>query len=72
MADVANTKSTGPVSQGMISGGSTFNPKLKANLGGPKALNNSSEEARRTIMGMRVASTGLNGNVEGTLTHPPR
>lgn len=64
---------TGPVSKDVHSGGTTFNPKLKANAGTMKSLNNSSEEARRTIMGMKYSSTGTTfpTNVESVMTRKP-
>lgn len=72
MANVAGTKSTGPVSKDAVSGGKTFTPRLRVSQTGPKALTNNSEEARRTIMGMRVASTGFDGNVERAMTRAPK
>lgn len=72
MANVAGTKATGPVSKDTVSGGKTFTPKLRAASATPKALSNSSEEARRTIMGMRVASTGFESNVEHVMTKAPK
>lgn len=72
MANVANTKSTGPVSKDVVSGGTTFKPRLRVSQTPMKALTNSSEEARRTIMGLRVASTGFSGSVESAMTKAPR
>lgn len=65
MANVANTKATGPASKDAVSGGSTFTPRFKAQTGPIKELSNSSEDARRTIMGLRVASIGF-GNDPGS------
>lgn len=65
---------TGPVSKDVHSGGTTFNPKLKANAGSMKSLNNSSEEARRTIMGMKYSGgsgTSFPSNVESAMTRKP-
>lgn len=72
MANVANTKATGPVSKDAVSGGTTFSPRLRAPQGAMKSMNNSSEEARRTIMGLRVASTGFSGSVESAMTKAPK
>lgn len=63
---------TGPVSKDVHAGGTTFTPKLKAQQGSMKTLNNSSEEARRTIMGMRVASTSFGGDPATALQHKPK
>ena len=59
MANVANTKNTGPTSDRAVSGGTTFPIKEKVGpgTGGNWTLSTGSEEARRTIMGMRVQST---------------
>lgn len=58
MANVANTKNTGPTSKDAVSGGTKFPLKEKAgSIGGMPALGTSSEEAHRTIMGMRMQST---------------
>lgn len=65
---------TGPVSKGVHSGGQTFNPKLKANAGSMKSLSNSSEEARRTIMGMKyggASGTSFPTNVQAAMTRKP-
>lgn len=62
---------TGPVSKDVHAGGTTFTPKLKATQGTMKKLTTSSEEARRTIMGMRVASTGFGGDPAAALRRPP-
>lgn len=64
---------TGPVSKDVHSGGQTFNPKLKANVGSMKSLSNSSEEARRTIMGMKYNNSGSSfpTNVEAAMTRKP-
>lgn len=74
MANVANTKATGPVSKDVVSGGKTFTPKLSV-PGSPNGLggmaNNGFEEARRKIMSLRAASSGLNSNVESVLTKKP-
>lgn len=62
---------TGPVSKDVHAGGSTFNPKLKATQGAMKKLTTSSEEARRTIMGMRVSSTSFGGDPASILQRKP-
>lgn len=65
---------TGPVSKDVHSGGKTFTPKLKANVGSMKSLSNSSEEARRTIMGMKysgASGTSFPTNVESAMTRKP-
>lgn len=64
---------TGPVSDDVHSGGKTFTPKLKANAGTMKNLGNNSEDARRTIMGMRYASNGTTfpSNVESAMKRKP-
>lgn len=64
MANVANTKATGPASKDTVSGGKTFTPRFKAQTGPTKEMSNDSEAARRTIMGMRIASTDF-GNDPG-------
>ena len=60
MANVANTKATGPASPNAISGGKKL-PFLtnEADMSGHSlaGLSTSSEEARRTIMSMRIQST---------------
>lgn len=65
---------TGPVSKDVHSGGQTFNPKLKANVGTLKGLTNSSEEARRTIMGMKYSNSGTSfpTNIESAMTRKPK
>lgn len=62
---------TGPVSKDVHAGGQTFNPKLKVPASSPKSLTNSSEEARRTIMSMRVASTSFGGDPANVLRRKP-
>lgn len=58
MANVANTKNTGPASKDAVSGGTKFPIKDKqGSIGGMPALGTSSDEAQRTIMGMRMQST---------------
>lgn len=64
MANVAGSAATGPVSKDVVSGGKKFPLKKQAQTGGSYNLSNSSEDARRTIMGMRVQSTGFNSGVE--------
>lgn len=66
------TTITGPVSKDVHAGGTTFSPKLKAPQGAMKKLTTSSEEARRTIMGMRVASTNFGGDPANVLRHKPK
>lgn len=66
---------TGPISKDVHSGGQTFTPKLKANVGSMKGLSNSSEEARRTIMGMKyrgLGGTSFPTNVESVMTRKPK
>lgn len=72
MANVANTKSTGPVSKDAVSGSNTFKPKLSVPQTAMKELTNRSEDARRTIMGLRIASTGFSGSVERAMTKAPK
>lgn len=64
---------TGPVSNDVHAGGKTFTPKLKANAGTMKGLSNNSEEARRTIMGMKYANSGTSfpTNIESAMTRKP-
>lgn len=73
MANVANTKSTGPVSKDVVSGGKTFTPKLTVagSSNGLGGMSNNLEGARSKIMSLRVSSTGLNSNVESVLTRKP-
>lgn len=68
MADV-----TGPVSKDVHTGGNTFTPKIKANAGAMKGLTSNTEEARRTIMGMRYSNSGTSfpTNVESAMTRKP-
>lgn len=72
MANVAGTKATGPVSKNAVSGGKTFTPSPKFTDTNMPKLTNTSEEARRKIMGLRMQSTGFGTNIEGTLTKAPR
>ena len=67
MANVAGSAATGPVSKDAVSGGKKFPLKKQDSTGGSYSLSNSSEEARRTIMSMRVQSTGFNGGVESAI-----
>lgn len=69
MANVANTKHTGPASKDAVSGRTKLPLKEKVgSIGGMPALNNSSEEAQRTIMGMRFQSTDYaSRDAQGTL-----
>lgn len=63
----------GPTSKDTVQSGKTFTPKLTASFGSPKSLSNSSEEARRTIMGLRMASSSdMTSNVKGILTRVPK
>lgn len=64
---------TGPVSKDVHAGGSTFTPKLKANAGTMKNLGNNSEEARRSIMGLKYANSGTSfpTNIEAAMTRKP-
>lgn len=64
---------TGPVSKDVHAGGGTFTPKLKANAGTMKGLTNNTEEARRTIMGMRYSNSGTSfpTNVESAMKRKP-
>lgn len=64
----------GPTSKDTVQGGKTFTPKLTASVGAPRSLSNSSEEARRTIMGLRIGSTGsdMTSNVKSVLTRVPK
>lgn len=64
---------TGPVSKDVHSGGGTFAPKLKASPDPMKGLNNSSEEARRAIMGLKYSNSGTSfpTNVESAMTRKP-
>lgn len=71
MANVANSKATGPTSPDAVSGGTTFTPKVKASVGSLGNFTNSSEEARRSIMGLRFPSTGFGTNVEAAMTRKP-
>ncbi len=58
MANVANTKNTGPTSKDAVSGGTKLAIKeTVGSIGGMTTLGTSSEEAHRIIMGMRVQST---------------
>lgn len=63
---------TGPVSDDVHAGGKTFTPRLKAIQGSQPPLNNSSEAARRTIMGMRYPSTSYGGDPANALRHKPK
>lgn len=72
MANVANTKATGPASKDAVSGGKTFVPRFRAQTGPTKDMNNSSEAARKTIMGMRMTSTGFGTDVEGAFKRAPK
>lgn len=68
MANVANSKHTGPSSKDAVSGGNKFPVKTKvgdAPRGAGTPMSNGSEEARRKIMGLRVKSEGFSTNVEG-------
>lgn len=67
MANVANTKATGPASKDAVSGGSKFPLERQGDIGGGWTMGTSSEEARSKIMGMRVSSEGFSTNVEGGL-----
>lgn len=65
---------TGPVSKDAHAGGTTFNPKLKANVGAMKSLGNTSDEAKRIIMGMRYtgnSGTSFPTNVESAMKRRP-
>lgn len=63
----------GPVSKD-IAAGQTFNPKLKSSVAAPKSLGNTSDEAYRTIMSLRVSSGGSSfpTNIESAMTKAPR
>lgn len=65
MANVANTKNTGPASKDAVSGGKKFPLDKQGDIGGGYTLGTGSEEAHRTIMGMRIASTGFTGGELG-------
>lgn len=68
MANVANTKNTGPASKDAVSGGTKFPVKETiGSIGGGWTLGTGSEEARRSIMGMRIKSDGFSTNVESGL-----
>ena len=55
MANVANTKNTGPTSKEVVSGGKKFPLKQSGSGGGKmKSLSNTSGEAQRAIMGLKV------------------
>lgn len=59
MANVANSKDTGPTSKNAVSGGTKLpiQEKFGSAIDNGWEMGNSSEEARKTIMGMRVQST---------------
>lgn len=56
MANVANTKATGPVSKGAHSGGKTFTPKLTKRGGDLGNFTNGSSDAERKIKGLKYSS----------------
>lgn len=64
----------GPVSKEGVAQGQTFNPKLKSSVGAMKSLSNSSDEAYRTIMSLRVSAGGSSfpTNIESAMTKAPR
>lgn len=70
MANVANTKSTGPTAKNMVSGGKKFPLKDREPLSHKmKSLGNTSGEAHSAIMGLRMKSEGFGGRPEkGTFT----
>ena len=53
---MANNTLTGPASKGTHSGGKTFTPKLSKKAEGFSSFSNSSEAARRSIMGLTYRS----------------
>ena len=67
MANVANSKHTGPASKDTVSGGKQFPLGQKDSIGGGYTLGTSSDEAHRAIMGLRVKSEGFSTNVEAGL-----
>lgn len=71
MANVANTKATGPAAKDAVSGGKKF--PLKRGGSTPRGngfdMGNSSDGAHRTIMGMKFRPSGGFGSVsEKTFT----
>ena len=75
MANVAGTLATGPASKDAVSSGATF-PAPKDTTGsmprGPIArMNNTSDEARSKIMGMRYGNGGGFSTDTGILSRKP-
>lgn len=69
MANVANSKATGPTSKDAVSGGKQFpvggaSPRGK----GLSPMTNSSEDARRAIMGLSVSANGFGPVSESSFT----
>lgn len=74
MADVANTKHTGPASKNTVSGGKTF-PKVGSAQKGSSGfdLGNTSDGAHKAIMGLRYNNGGGFGSVsESSFTSPKK
>ncbi len=72
MANVANSKHTGPASKDAVSGGKTF-PKVGSAQKGSGGLDmgNTSDGAHRAIMGLRYNNSGGFGSVsESSFTSP--
>lgn len=64
---------TGPVSKDVHSGGQTLDNKVKASVSPMKSLGNNSEEARRTIMGLKYGNGGTSfpTNIESAMKRKP-
>lgn len=60
------------MAKGTHADGDTFQPKLKTSVGSMETLGNTSEQARRKIMGLRMQSTGFGTDVKGALTKAPK
>lgn len=61
MANVANTKNTGPASKNMISGGKKFPLNGSVQRGNGMSLTNSSTGVQKTIMGMKFSAGSIGG-----------